>query len=490
MILTFFLFRVGSGDIAAANLGEKASEKTKAAWRHVHGYDLPLFLNIHRNLLVVDKTGGRGQFRADDAQGCEAAEALSLILAASEEGEEDSNKKPNTLMGRYALGLSLDTPVREILAPRLGLVAKPRPTGPPPSAPEPAPAPPAASNPAMAPEPNSATSGTPAGRPATASAPASAPAAETAQPETPTSPPLPPGPLIVFTLSDGRKVPVSVEGIRTVGDLIERINGSPANGGKLEARVSGFPWGQLFRSQFFRHLRACVFFESRSLQDNKTLSEVIARHAPYSLAVQIPALAIEWMLGLAISCFVAYYRGTLIDRIGVFLCVLGMCIPFLAFMIFGQSLMFALGFPQYAFGLMYRGNVFVPVAIIVIAGLGGNVRFYRTVILDETGRDYVRTARAKGLPLPTILFKHVLRNCMLPILTSLILSIPFLIMGGLLVETYFGINGLGDLMLTSINNRNEPIMNALVYLTALIYTVGILLTDISYAIFDPRIRLR
>jgi peptide/nickel transport system permease protein len=296
---------------------------------------------------------------------------------------------------------------------------------------------------------------------------------------------------MVFTLADGTNIPVAVEGIQTAGDLLQRIDEHPANRGRLLARITDLSWAQVLNSQFFRHLRACVLFDTRSLKgDDRTLTEIIVQHAPNTLAVQIPVLGIEWCLGLAIACLVAYYRGTLIDKVGVFLTVLGMCVPFLAFMIFGQWAMFAAGYPQHANGLAYRGNVYVPIAIMVVAGLGGNVRFYRTVILDETGRDYVRTAKAKGLPLPTILFKHVLRNCMLPILTSLILSIPFLIVGSLLVESYFGIAGLGDLMITSVQDRNEPIMNGMVFLTSLIYTVGILVTDICYGIFDPRIRLR
>jgi peptide/nickel transport system permease protein len=142
-----------------------------------------------------------------------------------------------------------------------------------------------------------------------------------------------------------------------------------------------------------------------------------------------------------------------------------------------------------AFGLANPINILIPVVIAVIAGLGQNVRFYRTVILDETQQDYVRTARAKGVPLPSVMFKHILRNCMLPILTNLILAIPFLIMGSLLLEMFFGIPGLGDLLLSSINSRDEPIISGLTFLTALAYVLGTLATDISYAIFDPRVRL-
>mgnify|MGYP006311438561 FL=1 len=131
----------------------------------------------------------------------------------------------------------------------------------------------------------------------------------------------------------------------------------------------------------------------------------------------------------------------------------------------------------------------MPVLISVVAGTGVSVRFYRTVILDEINKDYVRTAQAKGVPLPTILFKHVLRNCMLPILTNLITMIPFLIMGSLLLERFFGIPGLGDLMLTSITSRDVPIITGLTFLTAVLYVLSLLATDILYALFDPRIRL-
>jgi peptide/nickel transport system permease protein len=128
--------------------------------------------------------------------------------------------------------------------------------------------------------------------------------------------------------------------------------------------------------------------------------------------------------------------------------------------------------------------------ISVIAGLGWSVRFYRVVILNEVNRDYVRTALAKGVPLGGVLFKHVLKNCMLPILTNVISEIPFLIMGALLLEKFFGIPGLGDLFLTSITSRDVPIITGLTYFTTILYVISLLVTDVLYAVFDPRIRLR
>jgi peptide/nickel transport system permease protein len=248
---------------------------------------------------------------------------------------------------------------------------------------------------------------------------------------------------------------------------------------------SAGPW---YDTQFIHYISNTVTFQTRSLITNEELSEVIARRGPYSLCITVPTLAIGWALAMLISTVVAYFRGSIIDNAGVFLAVLGMCIPFLAFIMGGQWLMFQIA-PSMAYGVDNPFNIFVPVLIAVVAGLGHDVRFYRTVILDETNRDYVRTARAKGVPLPSVLFRHILRNCMLPILTRLILAVPFLIMGSLLLELFFGIPGLGDLLLSSINNRDEPIVSGLTFLTAIIYVFGNLLTDITYAFFDPRVRL-
>ncbi len=461
MVITFLLFRVVAGDIASARLGEKSTEQQRAAWRHRYGYDKPLLLNLDRQLLLLDKAGGGQPLTVRDPRGGNAANALALVLAGKADYESQGIRQgaaPSMMMGRYVFRLSRQTPLSALTA------GKPMVETLPPSATAPA-----ETQAASAPAPEATNS---------TSAPAAAPE-------------LPPidHTVLLITLTDGSELAADLSGAGDCGELIDRINTAPGNNGRLEAMISGWSYSRLLDSQFFHHLWESVTFQSRSLKDNQKLTVIIAAHAPASLAVQIPALAIEWVLAMIVASFVAYYRGSLLDKVGVFLSVLGMCIPFLAFMIYGQWLMFEIS-PTHAYGIDNRVNVYLPVAIMVVAGLGSQVRFYRTIILDETNRDYVRTAKAKGLPLTAVLFKHVLRNCMLPILTSLILTIPFLFMGGLLVESYFGIPGLGDLMLTSIQDRNEPVMSGMVFLTALIYTAGVLLTDISYALFDPRIRLR
>ena len=418
MIITFLLFRVTAGDIAGAHLGEKATNRQRAEWLHKHHYDLPWIINVHRQVLLVDQTGGAGSLKVQRRSDTLAGQ-LGLVLAT-----EGDNAPPGSLLGRHVAWLNDGTDRDRLIEGKAFVHAED------------------------------------ANRP-----------------------------ILALELADGSELAVDLSGVGDAGQLLATINADPDNAGRLTARYTDWSLATLLSSQFFRHLYTSVTFDAESLVSGQPLTHILAEHALESLAIPVPSLPLGWALAMVISSYVAYYHGRLADHLVVFLCVLGLCIPFLAYMIFGQALMFWLS-PPHAYGTFHRVNLYVPIGIMVIAGLGGSVRFYRTVILDEANRDYVRTARAKGVPLPTVMFKHVLKNCMLPILTNLVAAIPFLIMGNLLVERYFGIPGLGDLMLTSINNRDEPILSGMVFLTALVYSLGILLTDLSYAVFDPRVRLR
>ena len=419
MVVTFLLFRVMAGDIAAAHLPQQATATHKAEWYHEHGYDRPWLINVHRQILLIDRTTGTKPLRAPDVSGSRAALALGLLTPAPDDVPgRTSRQLQHRLLGRYVFGLDDETPVAE-LTDEQGLGQRP---------------------------------------------------------------------VLQLALSDDTQLHVDLAGAETFADLRKRIEAAPGNEGRLEVARTDLRWGQVYNSQFAHHLWTSATFQARSLEDKKKITEIIATRAPRSLALMVPAMAIGWLVSLIIACFVAYYRGRWIDHAGVFLSVLGMCVPPLAFMIFGQWLMFEVA-PRHAYGVYHRANIYVPIGILVLAGLGARVRFYRTIILDETNRDYVRTARAKGLPLPGVLFKHILRNCMLPILTNLITMLPFLILGSLLFEQYFGIPGLGDLMLSSITSRDEPILSALVFLIAAIYTLSVLLTDLAYAVFAPRVRL-
>jgi len=132
----------------------------------------------------------------------------------------------------------------------------------------------------------------------------------------------------------------------------------------------------------------------------------------------------------------------------------------------------------------------LPVLIGIIAGIGSSSRWYRTIFLEEVGRDYVRTARAKGLSELRVLFRHVLKNAMMPILTGVVAVIPLLFMGSLLTESFFGIPGLGSYTIDAIQAQDFGVVRAMVFLGSALYIVGLILTDISYTMVDPRVRLQ
>ena len=132
----------------------------------------------------------------------------------------------------------------------------------------------------------------------------------------------------------------------------------------------------------------------------------------------------------------------------------------------------------------------LPWLVGVVAGIGNDVRFYRTIMVNEINSDYIRTARAKGVGDASILFKHLLKNAMIPVLTGVVMAIPFLFLGALLTESFFGIPGLGRLAVEAIQNNDFRSTAAIVYISALLFIVANLVTDISYTLVDPRVRLQ
>ncbi len=505
MLLTFVLFRYAAGDVSAQFSNPKLGPEARFSWLRKHNLHLPWVLNFQRRVLLVDRTDGNEPFRVADADGAKVTGSFVLERLDANSDLKIDNRPTLASLGWQEIRdwwwhpLDRRTSIAEF--------SQGNEWTDPPKAVAPAPEPADANEPADPNGPSDAD--TPASEDAnSASAPQPPADADATSGEDPNAPPdanapAPPRPVMVFHLSDGSTFPVDVDKVArlenrawrpdpnaTVGDLLSLINDDPNNAGRVEARLSDvrYGWG-VFHSQFFRHFVDSVTFQNKSYKTDEKLTKIIADKAPYSLALTIPILAMGWFLALLIASIVAYFRGSAIDVAGVFLCVLGMCVPFLVYMIAGQLLIMEIA-PSMGWGIASPINMFVPIGIAVFAGLGGNVRFYRTVILDEVNRDYVRTARAKGVPLAGILYRHVLKNCMLPILTSLVVSIPFLILGSMLLERFFGIPGLGDLLVSSVSDRDVPVISGLTFLTAVIYVIGLLLTDVLYAVFDPRVRLR
>lgn len=238
-----------------------------------------------------------------------------------------------------------------------------------------------------------------------------------------------------------------------------------------------------------------TFDFGRSYATKQKISDMIWRGMPASLSLAIPAFIVETLLGLVIALLVSYFRGSLFDRIVVILCVMGMSISSLAYILFGQYVFaYWLGwFPisGYDQDLLYRFKyVALPALIWVAVSVGINVRVFRTFMLDEVNQDYVRTARAKGLSENAVLFKHILKNAMIPVITYVVIQIPFLITGSFLLESFFGIPGLGSITIDAINASDFPVIKAMVTVETLFFIFANVATDLMYSLVDPRVRLK
>ncbi|WP_019938459.1 ABC transporter permease [Bordetella sp. FB-8] len=219
--------------------------------------------------------------------------------------------------------------------------------------------------------------------------------------------------------------------------------------------------------------------------------EIRARMGP-SLALALPTFILGLASSVAFALMLVYFHTTRLDFWGVVACVAMLSISGLFYIIAGQWLfskvLRLVPYSGYSGGWDMIKFLALPVAVAVVAGLGSNARFYRTLFLEEIGKDYVRTARAKGLGEAVVLFRHVLRNAMLPILTGAVSAIPLLFMGSLISESFFGIPGLGSYTIDALNAQDFAIVRSMVFLGSALYIVGLILADVSYTLVDPRVR--
>ena len=252
-------------------------------------------------------------------------------------------------------------------------------------------------------------------------------------------------------------------------------------------------WERFTHTIFFTRSLKMLFFQYGRSDDGKLISDEAVRRAAPSLVVTLPTFIIGLILNIFTAMILAFFRGSSIDYWGVFLCVVGMSISILFYIIFGQVILgkWMKLFPISGFEYGYSTLKFIamPVGIAILGGMGGSVRFYRNIFLEEINKEYVLTARAKGIPEHTVLFLHVLKNAMIPILTGVVVYLPFLFIGSLLLESFFAIPGLGAYLLEAIQRKDFAIVQAMVSLGSFFYIIGLIMTDISYTIVDPRVRL-
>jgi peptide/nickel transport system permease protein len=251
--------------------------------------------------------------------------------------------------------------------------------------------------------------------------------------------------------------------------------------------------GRVTDTIFYEKSVRLFVFDFGNADDGRSIRNAILTRMWPSLALQLPVFIVGLAAYISFALLMAFFRATYIDFWGVILCVAMMSISSLFYIIGGQYVFSKVWdlvpISGYSPGLDAFKFLILPVVIGAASGIGSGARWYRTIFLDEMGKDYVRTARAKGLAETTVMFKHVLRNGMIPILTGVVVVIPTLFLGALIMESFFGIPGLGSYTIDAIQAQDFSIVRSMVFLGSVLYILGLLLTDISYTLADPRVRL-
>lgn len=255
-----------------------------------------------------------------------------------------------------------------------------------------------------------------------------------------------------------------------------------------------------FLTRYVSYLNELVTLDfGHSFSSGEKVSRILGRTMPVSLAVITPGFVLGNLLGLLLALIAAYHRSGWLDKTIMAASVIGMSVSFLIIVIafqiifcssYGLNWFPSRGWDVYTFA-DYLNFVTVPTMATVFVALGYNTRFYRAVIVEEMGRDHVRTARAFGTPPAKLLYRSVLKNSLIPIITRIMFSIPLVVISGsLIIETYFGIPGVGKVTYDAITQGDQPILKAVVGLTAVLFVITLLITDILYRVVDPRVALK
>ena len=281
------------------------------------------------------------------------------------------------------------------------------------------------------------------------------------------------------------------------GDPAEILAGLNATPEQVQAIRDQLGLNQPWYVQLGIYLKGIVTFDwGRSFATNESVSHIFATRLPATLTVMTPILVLDTLLALPIAMWVAYRRGSLSDRAIMIVSTVALSISFLVYIIIGQYVFgFELGwFPVQGWSDSVVTNLVtyvpLPVMLALMVGVAPQTRLYRSFFLDELGHDYVRTARAKGMTERTVLFKHVLRNAMIPILTNVALALPSIFVGSFLIEVFFSIPGVGREVILAVNRSDYPVIQAFTVYLAMITMLVNLTVDILYKLVDPRVVLK
>ena len=281
------------------------------------------------------------------------------------------------------------------------------------------------------------------------------------------------------------------------GDPAEILGGLLATPEQIQAIRQQLGLNDPWYVQLWIFVKSIFTFNwGNSWATSESISNIFATRLPATLTVMVPILILEVVLGIIAAMAVAYVRGSLTDRVVMIITTVALSISFLVYIIVGQWLFgFYLGwFPVQGWSDSFITNLttyaLLPIFLATLVSLAPQTRLYRSFFLDEIGQDYVRTARAKGLSENKILFKHVLRNAMIPVLTNVAVLLPGIFLGSFLIETFFSIPGLGREVLLAVNRSDYPVIQAVTVYLAVLTMVINLIADLLYKAVDPRVVLK
>ncbi|MDP4908577.1 MAG: ABC transporter permease [Burkholderiaceae bacterium] len=285
---------------------------------------------------------------------------------------------------------------------------------------------------------------------------------------------------------------LAIGGQRVSADAIEKWKVDRGYDKPLFLNTEASGLKQYTDTIFYQRSVPLLKFDFGASDEGRDIGREIGVRMWPSLALAIPTFILGLLVSIAFSLSLVFFRTTRLDFWGVVLCVLMLSISGLFYIIAGQwlfsKLLRLVPYSGFAWGWDAVKFLALPILVAIISRLGPDARFYRSLFLEEIGKDYVRTARARGLSERVVLFKHVLRNAMLPILTGTVSALPLLFMGSLIAESFFGIPGLGSYTIDAIGAQDFSVVRAMVFLGASLYIVGLILADISYTLADPRVR--
>jgi len=281
------------------------------------------------------------------------------------------------------------------------------------------------------------------------------------------------------------------------GDPAEILGGLNATPQQVDAIREQLGLNKPWWVQLGIFLKQIATFDwGKSWATQEAVSNLFATRLPATLTVMTPILLLDTLLAIPVALGVAYVRGSLTDRALTIVTTVALSISFLVYVIIGQYVFgFQLGwFPVQGWSDSTWTNLVtyvpLPLLLAVAVGVSPQIRLYRSFFLDELGQDYVRTARAKGLGEGPVLFKHVLRNAMIPILTNVGLALPGIFVGSFLIEVFFSIPGLGREVLLAVNRSDYPVIQAVTVYLAMLTMLINLATDLLYKAVDPRVILK